>query len=58
MRLITHRFHLGVLPASPIKAHIQNRFDQLSEDTDVPPNLILVEEGDDITAPNYAFARN
>ena len=55
MQLITHRSHLDALPESPLKTHIQNRFDQLSEDTDVPPNLVLVEEGDDITGPDYAF---
>ena len=26
-----------------LKMHIQFRFDQLSEDTDVPPNIVLVE---------------
>jgi hypothetical protein len=43
MQLITHQSHLDALPAS-------------SEDTDVPPNIILVEDGDDITGPDYAFA--
>ena len=43
------------LPTSELKAHIQFRFNQLSEDTDVPPNIILVENGDDITGPDYAF---
>ena len=55
MRLITHRSHLDALPESPLKTHITARFDQLSEDTDVPPNLILVETDDDVTGPNYAF---
>ena len=58
MRLITHRSHLDALPASPLKDHITSRFDQLSEDTDVPPNLMLVECGDDITGPDYAFVGN
>jgi hypothetical protein len=58
MQLITHRSHLGALPASDLKPHIQSRFDQLSEDTDVPPNLVLVEEDDDITGPDYAFVGN
>ena len=49
MQLITHQSHLDALPASPIKTHIQVRSDQITEDTDVPPNIILVEEGDDIT---------
>jgi hypothetical protein len=55
MQLITHRSHLDELPESPLKTHITTRFDQLSEDTDVPPNIVLVEEGDDITGPDYAF---
>jgi hypothetical protein len=55
MRLITHRSHLDALPESPLKSHIQNRFDQLSEDTDVPPNIVLVEATDDITGPDCAF---
>ena len=55
MRLITHRSHLDALPASDLKTHIQSRFDQLSEDTDVPPNIVLVEATDDVTGPDYAF---
>ena len=55
MQLITHISHLNALPASPLKIHITARFEQLSEDTDVPPNLILVEADDDITGPDYAF---
>ena len=55
MQLITHQIHIDQLPPSPLKTHIQKRFDQLSEDTDVPPNLILVELDDDITGPDYAF---
>jgi hypothetical protein len=55
MQLITHRSHLDALPASDLKFHIRKRFDQLSEDTDAPPNLVLVEPDDDITGPNYAF---
>jgi len=55
VQLITHQSHLDRLPASPVTTHIQNRFNQLSEDTDVPPNIILVEATDDITGPGYAF---
>ena len=55
MQLITHQSHLDALPESPLKAHIQKRFDQLAEDTDVPPNIVLVEDGDDITGPAFAF---
>ena len=55
MQLITHQIHLDALPESPIQSHIQKHFDQLSEDTDVPPNIILVEDGDDIVGPPYAI---
>jgi hypothetical protein len=55
VQLITHQTHLDAIPPSGLKAHIQRRFDQLSEDTDAPPNLVLVEPDDDITGPNYAF---
>jgi hypothetical protein len=55
MRLITHRSHLDALPASNLKIHIRKRFDQLSEDTDVPPNIVLVEATDDIAGKDYAF---
>ena len=58
MQLITHQHHLDALPESPIKAHITARFAQLTDDTDVPPNIVLVEEHDDITGPDYAFVGN
>jgi hypothetical protein len=58
MRLITHSSHLDTLSASDLKTHIRKRFDQLSEDTDVPPNIVLVEDADDITGPDYAFIGN
>ena len=54
MQLITQR-HLDALPDSPLKTHIQQRFGQISEDTDVPPNLVLVAATDDVTGPDYAF---
>jgi hypothetical protein len=55
MQLITHQSHLDAFPSSDLKTHIQARFDQLSEDTDVPPNIVLVEDADDVTGPDYAF---
>ena len=55
MRLITHQSHLEALPASPLKTHIKARFDQLSEDTDVPSNIKFVEDNGDITDPDFAF---
>jgi hypothetical protein len=58
VQLITHQKHIDRLPDSHLKAHIQARFDQLSEDTDVPPNLTLVEAVDDITGRDYAFVGN
>ena len=56
--LITHQTHIDQIPDSPLKTHIQARFDQLSENTDVPPNLILVEPGDEIIGSDYAFIGN
>ena len=58
MQIITHQHHIDQLKSCPINTHIQARFCQLSEDTDVPPNLILVEEDDDITGPDYSFIGN
>jgi hypothetical protein len=55
MKLITHQSHLDALPPSPISNHTATRFQGLSKDTDVPPNIILVENGDDITGLDYAF---
>jgi hypothetical protein len=55
VQLITHRNHLDALPTSDLKIHLQARFDQLSEDTDLPPNIILVDDDDDVTGPDYAF---
>jgi hypothetical protein len=55
MQLITHQTHVDKLLESNLKAHIQVRYDQLSEDTDLPLNIVLVEDGDDITGPDYAF---
>lgn len=55
MRLITHSSHLDALPPSDLKNHITARFDRLSEDTDVPPNIVLVEANDDVTGPDCAF---
>lgn len=55
MQLITHRSHLDALPASDLSIFITRRFYQLSEDTDIPPNLILVETNDDIVEPSYTF---
>ena len=46
MQLITHRSHIDQLPESFIKDHITARFDQLSEDTDVPPNILLLHRND------------
>ena len=56
MQLITHQHHLDTLPESPLKVHIQKRFDQLFEtEYDLLPNIILVEVSDEITGPDYAF---
>jgi hypothetical protein len=55
MQLITHQSYLNAFPTSPLKTHITDRYDQLSQDTDVPPQIIIVENGDEITGPDYAF---
>ena len=58
MQLFTHQIHVNQIQESPIKAHIQKRFDSLTFETDVPPNIIVVESGDDISGSNYAFIGN
>ena len=55
MQLITHPSHIDRLPQTDLKTHIQNRFRQLSAETDIPPIIILVEPHDDITGPDFAF---
>lgn len=41
-----------------LKSHITARFNQLSENTNVPPCIVLVEVTDVITGPDYAFVGN
>ena len=55
MQLITHPSHLDALPDSLLKTFITKRFQQQSEETDIPPIIILSEIADDITGPDYAF---
>ena len=55
MQIITHQSHLDALPESTLREYITARFNQLSEDTDVPPNLILVEPNDNLIGPDFAF---
>ena len=55
MQIFHSQVLIDRLSRSDLKIHIQHRFDQLSEDTDVPPNLILVEPHDDITGAAYNF---
>jgi hypothetical protein len=58
MKRITHRHHIDQLPETNLKTHLTNRVSQLSEDTDIPPHIVLVETDDDITGPDYAFVGN
>ena len=58
MILITHQLHINKLPDSSLKRHIQSRHDSLTFDTDIPPNIILVEATDDVTGADYAFIGN
>ena len=55
MQLITHQSHLSHLPQDTLAEFIIKRFEQLTEDTDVPPTIILVNLDDDISGPDYAF---
>jgi hypothetical protein len=55
MQLITHQSHLDALPASDLKFHLQARYNQLSEDTDVPPNIVVTEDSDQIDGPDFGF---
>jgi len=55
MQLITHRSHLDALPASDLKTHIQKRFDQLSEDTDLPPTILVLFPDTDLQGPELNF---
>ena len=59
MRIITHQHHIDALPETNVKTHIQKRFDQLYEtDEDLLPNIILFEDGDDITGSAFSFVGN
>jgi hypothetical protein len=55
MYSIFHFSKINSLPANPLKAHIQKRFGQLSQDTDVPPLIFLLEKLDDPTGPELSF---
>jgi hypothetical protein len=55
MQLITHHHRIDQFPTSPLKIHIQARFDQLSEDTDVPPNILLLHPNDNPKSPELIF---
>ena len=55
MQLIAHQSQLDHLPPSAIGRHVAARFHQLSEDTDQPPTIILVEPSDDLSGPSYSF---
>jgi len=53
--LISHRAQLDALKPSPIRTHITARFNQLSEETDIPPIIILIESLSDIKNSNLEF---
>jgi hypothetical protein len=42
VNIISHDSKINLLSESPLKDHIQARFDQLSEDTDIPPFILLL----------------
>jgi hypothetical protein len=58
MRLITHQSHLDQLTQDKLSEFVIKRFEQLAEDTDIPPTIILVKPNDDMTGPDYAFIGN
>ena len=51
---ITHQKNIDRLISCPITSLIRARFNQLSEDTDVPPLLVLAGANDDITASSLS----
>ena len=55
---ISHHSHIDALPDSPFKTFITKRYQQQSEETDIPPIILLVEPADDITGPDFAFIGN
>lgn len=58
MQLITHQLHINKLPDSPLKTHIQTPSNSLTFESDISPNIILVEATDDVTGADYAFIGN
>ncbi|MCK4708827.1 MAG: hypothetical protein KAU21_09435 [Gammaproteobacteria bacterium] len=58
MRLITHPNHINKAIPDELLDFIIKRFQQLAEETDAPPIIILVKPDDDITGPDYAFIGN
>ena len=55
MQLITHQTHLDALPASDLKFHLQARYNQLSEDTDVPPSIHVLQVNNDPESIELSF---
>jgi hypothetical protein len=56
MQIISDQKQLNALPPTPLHDHLADKYDDLVEtEDDIPPIFIIVEEGDDITGPNYAF---
>ncbi len=58
MHRISHRNHITSAIPEDLTEFIIKRFEQLAEETDVPPIIILVKQGDNITGPDYAFIGN
>ena len=58
MHRISHKNHITALPDSPLKTFITKRFQQQSEETDIPPVILLVEPTDIITGPDFAIIGN
>jgi hypothetical protein len=58
MHRISHRNHINNSIQDELTEFIIRRFEQIAEETDVPPIIILVKQDDDITSPDYAFIGN
>jgi hypothetical protein len=55
MQLISHQSHLDALSPCPITSHIAARFQQLSEDSDVPPCIVWIDPLDDPRNSEFCF---
>jgi hypothetical protein len=55
MNIISHSSIINLLPGSPLKIHTQTRFDQLSEDIEVPPTITILTPDTNLESPEMHF---